>query len=94
MSFGDTIFKNILEENKDSLSSDDEFPAEIGKFIGGAFKHILKEASKAQKVQKEKETLESLKKQNEALLEENANLKAYITTLERERLDKVVLDLD
>jgi hypothetical protein len=88
------IFNNIIDANKDTLSSDDEFPEEIGKFIGGAFKHILKEASRTQRVQKEKETLESVKKQYTELLLENIKLKAYIKELEKERLDKLILDLD
>jgi predicted RNase H-like nuclease (RuvC/YqgF family) len=90
------IFKNILDadKNKDSLSSDDEFPEEIGKFIGGAFRHILKEASKAQRVQKEKETLESLKKKCEELLAQNTKLKEHIKELESEKLDKIIYDLD
>ena len=88
------IFKNLIDTNNDSISSDDEFPKEVGKFIGGAFKHILKEASRTQRVQKEKETLESVKKLNEELLAENKKLKAHIKILEHERLDKVILDLD
>ena len=74
-----------------SVSDDDNFPDEIGKFIGGAFKHILLEAIKTQKVQTEKETIDSLKKQNKELLEEIKQLKEL---LQRERLDKLVLDLD
>jgi hypothetical protein len=94
MSFGDNIFKNIIDANKDSLSSDDEFPEEIGKFIGGAFRHILKEASKSQRVQKEKETFDSLKKKYEELLAQNIKLKEHIKELESEKLDKIIYDLD
>jgi predicted nuclease with TOPRIM domain len=88
------IFKNILDANKDSLSSDDEFPEEVGKFISGAFKHILKEASRTQRVQKEKETFESLKKRYDELLAENTKLKEHIKELESEKLNKIVYDLD
>jgi hypothetical protein len=88
------LFKTLLEDNKDSISSDDEFPEEIGKFIGGAFRHILKEASKANKVQKEKETLESVKKQNAELIVENKQLKQRIIDLEKDKYEKIFLDLD
>ena len=87
-----------MPTNKESFDSDDEFPEEIGKFIGGAFRHILNEASKTQKGQKEKEkekeTLESLKTHNRELLAENIKLKEHIKMLEHDKLDKVMYDLD
>jgi prophage DNA circulation protein len=83
--------QNIKSDNKDN---DNIFSSDIGKILGGTFKNVLKEATKSQRAQREIETLRSVKKQNIKLLAENKKLKSYIKEIERERLDKVILDLD